>query len=1011
MNNSDNNLVDFLYRFSSELRCFLPKTSKSLEMLSLPFQPDSKTLFKSMLNELHQNTGSAFYLIFDDFHIITNSDFHDMLVESLIFLETGVINTFIISRHKPLSAYSRLRARQKFFRLDKQYLHWNENEVIALSRILSDGKVSDDFGKAYYKITNGWVSGVILLIATLRENPVKVSDLISLNKEFLFEYFANEIFETMNNETQKLLMKASFLYEIHAKQDKHLLDNNKLKIVFEDLCNRNYFTSNSGLNKHIYSFHPLFKEFLQNKSRKYFHQDEISRFKREVASHLNTNVKYENAIALYIEIGDWKNSSTIIIQQADNFLSQGKRHLILQYINQFDRDAYDSFIWLQYWEAICYLAIDPNKSYAIFIRLFNIFQKRNDPNGEYYAICGVLESVIFSFNYYDRLMPWIEIVSEKYTTNIKPKGIELQARLSANMHTALLFSHPAHKDLKKWEKKVCLLMKLLKVTLNTDHRVLVGVNLFYQYLISGEKLKAEKILLATNIENPNGTRNPVSQGAWYVMAALNAWTNGYADQAKQAADAGLKIAEDSGSYFWFNLLLLQKTYACLSKLELNEAHDLLSRVARRSDSNSQLITGMYYDAFSQLEYLQGDLDSALENIELCMNETRKMNMVYALPGYQLGLVEIQIARGEYNEAKKHLKNARKESECMRSDLYLYRCSLLETQLSLAIGDQFKAKKNMDAAMSLAESRGFESHPGWNAKNISKLYEFSLSENISTNYVIHCIRKRNLQVNINLFEHENWDWSVKIYTLGGLRIVINHTSLAITGKSQRKPIMLLKAILSFGLWRISQPHLAGKLWPDADGAESLQSLYTTTHRLRRLLGTKAILVKDGYVGLNPDIVWVDTGLAKYYVSKIESTIHHRQTHQKQTTWVTNLLNLYAGQFLENELDDVWCFQHSKELHNKVLSSLSLYAHDLREKYRYDEALVLFEKICQLDILNEKNYYDQISLLIFLKRYPEAIAIYNECCSLLSRVLGVMPSARLSQLLNNEITNLETLTINY
>jgi len=998
---SDNNLVEFLYRFSAALSDFLPKASQSLCMLSLPFQPEAKSLFKSMLSELHQNIISPFYLIFDDVHLISNNDFHDMLVEALMPLDAGKLSIFIISRHKPVYSYSRLRARQKFSRLSKQYLDWNEDEVIALTHMLSDSTLSEDLGKACFEITRGWVSGVILLIEMLKEKPVTVSHAASLDKSFLFEYFASEIFANMNEATQILLMKASFFNEIDVKRDQPTLDDKRLKMSLETLCNRNYFTSNNANNKSIYTFHPLFKEFLQKKSFTHFSQDEINTLRNKIAHSLYNAAQYERAIALYLESANWEKAAYIIIQQADSLLSQGKRSLILHWLSQFSKEAYDKYTWLHYWKAMCYLATDQNRSYSIFCNIFKKFQQEKDLNGEYCVLCGLLESIIFSFNYYDRLVPWIDIVSEKYNSHSKPKSIALLARLAANMHTALLFSNPAHKDLEKWEKSVCYLMKVLKITLNNDHRVLVGVNLFYQYLWSGEKSKAEKILKTTHVDNFNGTTNPVSQGAWYVMASINAWMNGDVNTAKQAADAGLKIAEKSGIYFWFNLLLLQKTYACLINMELQEAQSLLTAIAHRKDADSQLIASMYYDAYSQWEYLQGDLESALEHKELCMIEINKMTMPYAIPGYRLGLAEIQIARGEYKQAKDSLLLSRQECENMRSDLYLYRCSLLECQLALAIGDNPEAKKHMTIAMDLAQFRGFQSHPWWSAKHISLLYEFALRENINTDYVILCIKKRNLQININLIEYENWDWPIKIYTLGHFRIDINHISLPLTGKSQRKPLTLLKAILSFGIWRISQSHLAEKLWPEADGSKSLQTLYTNVHRLRRLLGTKSILVKDGYIGLNPEIIWVDAGLAKYYVHKIMDTLHKKLAIQKQSKWADNLLNLYTGKFLEHEQDDVWCFQYSRELHNKILTSLKRYASYLSEQQQYEKALTLLKRTTQLDILDEKIYQDQITLLISLQRYPEAIVVYNECRSLLSRVMGVMPSATLSGLLGDEM----------
>ncbi|MCF6254719.1 MAG: AAA family ATPase [Gammaproteobacteria bacterium] len=998
---SDNNLVEFLYRFSSALSDFLPKSSQSLRMLSLPFQPEPESLFKSMFKELHQNISPPFYLIFDDFHLISNNDFHNMLVEALIPMDVGNINIFIISRHKPADPYSRLRARQKFSRLGKKYLDWSEDEVIALTQMLSDDEKSKDLGKAFFEITHGWVSGVILLIEMLKEKSSTVSSVTLLDKSFLFEYFASEIFSSMSETTQKLLIKASFFNEVDVKQRKFLLDKKRLKTVLEELCNRNYFVNDNYNNKSVYTFHPLFKEFLQKKSFSYFSKDELNEFRNEMAHSLCSAAHYERAIELYLKASNWEKAAHIIIQQADILFSQGKMPLILHWIKQFNKDAYNKYTWLHYWEAMCYLATDQNKSYSMLLNIFKKFQQERDLNGEYYTICSLLESIVFSFNYYDRLIPWIDIVTEKYNKNIKPKNIVLQVRLAANMHTALLFSNPTHKDLEKWEKNVCYLMKVLKITLNNDHCVLVGINLFYQYLWSGEKSKAEKIIKITHIDKFSGTSNPVSQGAWYVMVSVNAWMNGDANKAKQAADDGLKVAEESGIYFWFDLLLLQKTYACLINMELEEAQGLLTIVARRENADSQLIASMYYDAYSQWEYLQGDLDSALEHKKLCMIEINKMTMPYAIPGYRLGLAEIQIARGEYKQAKDSLILSRKECEKMRSDIYLYRCSLLESQLSIETGNNVDAIKHMTVAMGLAEFRGFESHPWWNAKNISLLYEFALKENINTDYVIHCIKKRNLQVNIHLIEYENWDWPVKIYTFGSFRIIINHILLPLTGKSQRKPLILLKALLSFGMWRISQSHLAGRLWPEADGPESLQALYVNTHRLRRLLGTKSILVKDGYIGLNPEIVWVDAGLATYYVAKLMDALHKKPTVQKKSKWGNNLLNLYAGKFLESEQDDVWCFQYSEELHNKVLTSLKLYAGYLSEQHQYEKSLALLKRITQLDILDEKIYQDQITLLISLKRYPEAITVYNECRSLLSRVLGVMPSATLSSLLKDEL----------
>jgi len=326
---SDNNLVEFLYRFSSALSDFLPKSSQSLRMLSLPFQPKPESLFKSMFSELHQNISPPFYLIFDDFHLISNNDFHTMLVDALISMDVGNINIFIISRHKPADSYSRLRARQKFSRLGKKYLDWNEDEVIALTQMLSDDEKPKDLGKTFFEVTHGWVSGVILLIEMLKEKSATISSVTLLDKSFLFEYFASEIFSNMSEITQKLLIKASFFNEVDVKQRKFLLDKKRLKMILEELCNRNYFVNDNDNNKSIYTFHPLFKEFLQNKSFSYFSKNELNTLRNEIAHSLYSAADYERAIELYLKASNWEKAAHIIIQQAEMLFSQGKSLLIL----------------------------------------------------------------------------------------------------------------------------------------------------------------------------------------------------------------------------------------------------------------------------------------------------------------------------------------------------------------------------------------------------------------------------------------------------------------------------------------------------------------------------------------------------------------------------------------------------------------------------------------------------------------------------------------------------------
>jgi len=995
---SDNNLNAFLFRFSQSLHYYLPTLSKTIKTLSLPFQIDIKTVFKSLFNELHQNAPLPLYLVLDDFHFVTNSDFHEILVDIVTGFESSGIHIIIIGRHIPPEEYSRLRALQKFYRMNKSLLFWQKDEVIPLISILSDSSVANDMGELFFDITEGWVAGIILLIETLKEKPGELEDFSKIDRRYLFEYLSSEVFSKMSEVTQRVLMKASFFNEVNVKRDKKIFQESKLKPILEDLCNKNYFTNSQDDDKNIYTFHPLFKSFLQKKANVYLTEIEILMLKKNIANVLLKTGRVKQAIDIYIQISDWETAENCIAGHAEKLITEGKSHLILGWIEAFGSAYVLKHNGLKFWVATAYLPNDHNKSYELFQDVYSSFQFDKDKEGEFRAICGIFESILFSNNFCHRLTPWINLVTQNYREGHKPNRLETRARLAADMHTAMVFSQPSHPDIDVWAKKVCYLMKILKITFNDDHRVLVGANLYYHYMWRGQKSKASNILEATKVDTSKRLSNPVSQGAWYLMASLDSWMFGDAQKAKTLADTGIAVANESGILFWKNLLLAQKAYACLVRMELGEAEEILHLLAIRADLHSQVASSIYFDLHAQLNYLQGNLDTALEYHHLCMVEAVKLDMPFATLGYRLSLAEIYIARKDYDHAKEVLNITLKESEKLRSDLYRYRGYLLLTHLSLEQSNIISAKRSITIALNLAEKRGYDSHPWWNEKNISLLYEFALNENINTDYIISCIKKRKLNKYFNFIEYDNWDWPVKIYTFGECRIIINGKKLVLTGKSQRKPLALLKAIISLGAWKINQSSLAEKVWPDSDGTESMRSLKVTVHRLRKILGTETILIKDGYIGLNTDQVWIDVNLGNYYAKKISN---HSKNQKKKSFYVQRLIQLYKGKFYENDQDEAWCFHYSTVVHEKIIYCLLQYVTMLKNEKKYEESLMVLNKVGQLDLLKETIYKNKIDLLILLNRKSEAISVYNECRNILSKVLHVMPSINLPVTLNSRV----------
>jgi len=99
--------------------------------------------------------------------------------------------------------------------------------------------------------------------------------------------------------------------------------------------------------------------------------------------------------------------------------------------------------------------------------------------------------------------------------------------------------------------------------------------------------------------------------------------------------------------------------------------------------------------------------------------------------------------------------------------------------------------------------------------------------------------------------------VVINALGRFEVLIRGEPLRFVFKAPRKPLDLLKALLTAAGGGVSQHTLCEALWPDLDAWSAGRALNTAVFRLRKLLGNKAAVRVDcGQLYLEPEHCTVD-----------------------------------------------------------------------------------------------------------------------------------------------------------
>src|ERR1051325_10010291 len=134
-------------------------------------------------------------------------------------------------------------------------------------------------------------------------------------------------------------------------------------------------------------------------------------------------------------------------------------------------------------------------------------------------------------------------------------------------------------------------------------------------------------------------------------------------------------------------------------------------------------------------------------------------------------------------------------------------------------------------------------------DVSHLLARALDIGLYPHYVRTAIVRMRLAPPRGLIS-ENWSWRLKIYTLGRFAVIKDDTEVAFTGKTQKKPLELLCALIALG-GRAGATKLAHMLWPDTDGDMAAHALETTIYRLRKLVGERVIVLRNRQLELDPE----------------------------------------------------------------------------------------------------------------------------------------------------------------
>jgi DNA-binding SARP family transcriptional activator len=239
--------------------------------------------------------------------------------------------------------------------------------------------------------------------------------------------------------------------------------------------------------------------------------------------------------------------------------------------------------------------------------------------------------------------------------------------------------------------------------------------------------------------------------------------------------------------------------------------------------------------------------------------------------------------------------------------------------------------------------------------------------------------------------DRWPWELRIYTLGRFEVLIDGQPLQSMGKTQRKPLELLKLALAGGARGVDTHAITEEVWPDLEGDASRNAFDLALHRLRKLLRIEnAIGIHEGRLVVDARQAWVDAWAFEVACSQTENVKASGAKEPGANALAARLLRYYAGHFLVG--DDTHSVLSMRErLRSKLLRAVVALGQVLERQGDLDEAVRLYRHAIEVDPLAEEFHRRLMLCYRAQDRIAEALDAYRRCRDLISITLGVELSA--------------------
>lgn len=1005
----DEDLSAFFHYIRLAARNAAPGEWPSLPDLNIKHFKGLSAFARHFFEALCTRLSPPFALIFDDYHKLGGKwAIRDIFNKALSAIPEGVC-CILISRSEPEAEFACMASYGHMHYIGWDALRFSLDETKQLARQCDRAGMSDTQIERLFRKTDGWAAGLITAIGSVREGNMSDTFMEKLSRENLFDYFSTEIFERLDPSIRSFLLSTAFLSEVNVRRAERLTACGNTAQILSDLHRNNFFTSQSDSDPSVYTYHPLFQDFLRSYAGRTLETETLNRIRAGAAQIMEDEGRIEEAVDLYIEQEDWKNALRLLLTHARTALIHGRAGAFEKRLACLPAAVRESTPYVSYWQGMCRLPVDLRESFSHFERAFRRFGADGDMAGALLAWSGAVETIFLELGDMRRMDPWVRWLDDRSGDEAAFSSPEIRMMVARSMLGVLAVRRSDHQRAEYW---VAEAEALLDSGLEMNSRVLLAARLYYYYSLMEENSRTNLIFKRLEpLIDPNRLQLLTRLWWWFLVLHHSRYT---AWQTRESCEAYFEnvrqvqsLTRDLGFRTFDQFNLSFGAHAALVVRDFDTFDEMVGGL-RELLNDSNLLSHILYQVYLGLKFIyQGDYPSAREQGNIARRLAENMGSpIYEYRAHVLLFFSF-IGLEAPEAATVHFSHVRRIAEGIPHLRHHGIHMLMQSYLLYKTGHIPKAARLLEAGLKKAKQHNTIHSTFWFPSVMTDLCANALDGDIEVAYVQDIIRRTRLMPESSDTVSEKWPFAVKIHSLGRFEIEKEGKPLDFAGRVPQKPLALLKTVIAFGRIEVSMEQIADAIWPDADGDAAHSAFTTTLGRLRKLLGCEeAIRVRHGKVCLDPQLCWVDVWRFLYILDELDAV--YRQCDRKSTPkdkettdsflqdrlirLTESALAIYKGPFLGDEPLHTHALVMRERLRTRHIRLILNSGEYLEKAGQYRGAADLYLRGLETDALVEEFYGH---LMICYRRMglkADAAAVFKRCEATLMEAFGIEPSDR-------------------